>query len=84
MTFDWGYFIYILCWVLTVIIFLRAIVSWFTVNPRNPLVVILYRITEPILMPLRRIIPRIGAVDITPAIAIILLLILGRLAWWLL
>jgi YggT family protein len=84
MTFDWGYFIYILCWVLTIIIFLRAIVSWFTPNPSNPLVVILYRITEPLLMPLRRIIPRIGVMDITPLIAIALLLIIGRLAWWLL
>ena len=84
MTFDWGYFIYILCWVLTIVILLRAIVSWFTVNPSNPLVVILYRITEPILMPLRRIIPRIGVMDITPVIAIVLLLIIGRLAWWLL
>lgn len=84
MTFDWGYFIYILCWVLTIIIFLRAIVSWFAANPSNPLVVILYRITEPLLMPLRRIIPRIGVMDITPVIAIVLLLIIGRLAWWLL
>jgi len=84
VTFDWGYFIYVLCWVLTIIIFLRVIVFWFTPNPRNPLVVILYRITEPILMPLRRIIPRIGVMDITPVIAIALLLILGRLAWWLL
>lgn len=84
MTFDWGYFIYILCWVLTFIIFLRVIVFWFTPNPGNPLVVILYRITEPMLMPLRRIVPRIGVMDITPVIAIALLLILGRLAWWLL
>ncbi len=84
MTFDWGYFIYILCWVLTFIIFLRVIVFWFTPNPTNPLAVILYRITEPILMPLRRIVPRIGVMDITPVIAIALLLILGRLAWWLL
>lgn len=84
MTFDWGYFIYILCWVLTIIILLRAVVSWFTVNPSNPLVVILYRITEPILAPLRRIIPRIGVIDITPVIAIVLLLIIGNVARWLL
>ena len=84
MTFDWGYFIYILCWVLTVIIVLRAVVSWFTVNPSNPFVVILNRITEPILLPLRRIIPRIGMIDITPMIAIVLLLIIGNVARWLL
>ena len=84
MTFDWGRFIYILCWVLTAIIFLRAFVSWFPVNSRNPFVVILYRITEPILMPLRRIIPRVGVMDITPVVAIVLLLIIGNVARWLL
>ena len=84
MTFDWGYFIYILCWVLTIIIVLRAIVSWFPTNPSNPLVAILNRITEPILLPLRKIIPRIGMIDITPMIAIVLLLIIGNVARWLL
>ena len=84
MTFDWGYFVYILCWVLTLIIVLRALVSWFPINPRNPLVAILHRITEPILAPLRRIVPRIGMIDITPVIAIVLLLVIGNVAWRLL
>jgi YggT family protein len=84
VTFDWGRFIYILCWVLIAIIFLRAFISWFPVNPRNPFVVILYRITEPILMPLRRIIPRVGVMDITPMVAVVLLLIIGNVARWLL
>lgn len=51
MTFDWGYFIYILCWVLT-IIFVRAAVSWFPANPGNRFVATLYGIIEPILAPL--------------------------------
>lgn len=80
MTFDWGYFIYILCLVLTIIIFLRALVSWFPINPRSSLIVILYQITEPILAPLRRIIPRIGMFDITPIVAIIVLQAIGYLA----
>jgi YggT family protein len=84
VTFDWGYFIYILCWVLTIIIVLRAIVSWFPTNPGNPLVAILNRITDPILVPLRKIIPRIGMVDITPIIAVVLLMIIGNVARWLL
>lgn len=80
MTFDWGYFIFIVCWVVTIIILLRAFVSWFPVNPRSSLIAILYRITEPILAPLRRIIPRIGMFDITPIVAIILLQAIGILA----
>lgn len=66
-------FIYYLCQVLTVLIFLRAIISWFPVNPYSPLVSLLYRLTEPVLAPLRRLIPRVGMVDITPMIAIVIL-----------
>ena len=63
----------ILCEILTVVIILRAILSWFVTNPTNRLVIILNWMTEPILAPLRRIIPRTGMVDFTPLIAIILL-----------
>ena len=66
-------FIIILCHVLTIAMLARAFVSWFPVNPGNQLIVFLYQITEPILAPLRRIIPRIRMVDITPMIAVILL-----------
>jgi YggT family protein len=62
-----------LAWVLTGLIFFRAILSWFPIDPRNPLVTLLYEITEPILAPLRSVIPRIGMMDITPLAAIILI-----------
>ena len=72
-------FIVILCQVLTVAIFARAIVSWFPVNPGNQLIAFLYQITEPILAPLRRIIPQVGTIDLSPMVAIILLqVIAGR------
>jgi YggT family protein len=57
---------------------LRAIISWFALDPRNPLVEVLDQITEPILSPLRRIVPRIGMIDITPLVAIILLQVLSQ------
>ena len=64
--------------VLTALIFFRAILSWFPIDPRNPLVTVLYDITEPILAPLRNVLPRIGMMDITPLAAIILIQIIGR------
>ena len=67
------YFIRLLCEVLTLAIIFRAILSWFSPRPTNILAVILYRVTEPLLAPLRRIIPRIGMIDFTPMVAIILL-----------
>jgi len=63
----------ILCEILTVVIILRAILSWFMTNPTNRLVIILNHITEPILAPLRRVVPRAGMIDFTPMVAIILL-----------
>ena len=76
------YFLYYLFQVLTFAIFFRAILSWFTMNSRSPLLISVYRvfiqITEPIMAPLRRIIPTIGMVDITPIIAILLLQIIAQ------
>ena len=66
-----------LCQVYAFIIFLRAILSWFAISPYNPIVVFLDRITEPILAPLRRVIPRIGMIDITPMVAILMLIIIA-------
>ena len=67
----------LLCELLTVAIFLRAILTWFVTRP-NTLTMVLDRITEPILEPLRRIMPRTGMIDITPLVAIVLLQIISR------
>jgi len=69
-------FIDILFQVLTLAIVGRALLSWFPMRPGNPfyqLAVILHQITEPILAPLRRVIPTIGMLDISPLVAILLL-----------
>ena len=55
-------------------IFARAIVSWFPVDPNGPVVRALDAITEPILEPLRRVVPRVGMIDITPMVAILLII----------
>lgn len=62
-----------LCEVFTLVIIARVIVSWFSPRPTNRLAIILYQLTEPLLAPLRRIIPRVGMFDFTPLAAIILL-----------
>jgi len=72
-------FLSFLCEVLTIAIFLRAILSWVSPGTTNMLVNILYQVTEPILAPLRRIIPRIGMLDLSPLVAIILLQVIGSL-----
>jgi len=69
-----SYFLY----ALALAIFLRAILSWFPVDPRSPLVQILDQLTEPILSPLRRVVPRMGMIDITPMIATFILIFLAQ------
>ena len=60
-------------------IFIRAILSWFVRDPYNPIVRVLDSITEPILQPLRQVIPRMGMMDITPLVAIILLSVIASM-----
>ncbi len=73
-------FINIFAEVLSIAIFVRAIISWFPIGQGNALVVILNQITDPILLPLRRVIPPIGMMDITPLVAIILLRVISEMA----
>ncbi len=72
-------FIRLLCEVLALAIVFRAILSWFSPRPTNMLAIILHQVTEPILAPLRRIIPRVGMIDFTPLVAIILLQVISYL-----
>ena len=71
-------FISFVCSALAFIIFLRVILSWF-LRPYDPIMVFFYRITEPALAPLRRIIPRVGMIDITPMVAIFILILIPQL-----
>jgi len=72
-------FINIFFTILSLAILARVLLSWVRVNPFNPVVSLLDQITEPILGPLRRIIPPIGMIDITPIVALFLLRFLQRI-----
>jgi YggT family protein len=65
--------VYFLAQILTFAIFLRAILSWFPSPTTIPIIRVLDIVTEPILAPLRRVVPTIGMMDITPLVAIILI-----------
>jgi YggT family protein len=69
-----------------------AVLSWLiafnVVNMRNQFVAaiadFLYRVTEPVLRPIRSVLPNMGGIDISPVILIVGLLFLQRLIYWLL
>lgn len=71
--------VFILCQLLMWAIVIRALLSWFQISPDNFIIVILNYITEPILAPLRRIVPRIDMFDLTPMVAIVILVIITYL-----
>ena len=73
------YLIDIFFTLLSLAILARVLLSWVRVSPYHPAVELLYRITEPILAPLRRVIPSIGMMDISPIIALLLLQIIQEI-----
>ena len=58
------------------IVIIAAVISWVNPDPRNPIVQFLYRTTEPILRPFRKILPpgRTGGIDLSPILVILLIL----------
>jgi YggT family protein len=51
----------------------RSLLSLVRVSPYHPVMDFLLRITEPVLGPIRQIIPPIGPIDISPLVALLLL-----------
>ena len=59
-------------------IFLQAILSWVNPDPHNPVSSILYSLTAPILNPVKKLLPAMGGLDISPIFALIGLMFLKR------
>ena len=70
-------------WILVASAVLSWLVVFNVVNTRNQFVAmagdVLYRLTEPVLSPIRRVLPNFGGLDISPVVLILLLLFIKRL-----
>ncbi|VAV83900.1 Cell division integral membrane protein, YggT and half-length relatives [hydrothermal vent metagenome] len=69
----------VISWALTLymwILIARSILSWVNPDPYNPIVKFLYSVTEPVLYPIRRRIPYLGGLDLSPLILIMAILFL--------
>ena len=53
------------------IIIARAVLSWVSPDPYNPIVSFIYRVTEPVLQRTRTFIPDFGGIDISPIVVIL-------------
>ena len=71
-----GYVIYGLVSVYTMLVFVRIILSYTSLDYRNRMMRFLINVTEPLLGPLRRMVPTVGMLDISPLVAFVILWIL--------
>ncbi len=55
-----------------ILFIVRAVMSWFQPDPRQPVVAFIYRITDPMLDLIRRYIPSFGMMDLSPLIAVLI------------
>ena len=66
----------------TIVRLLRGVMSWFPPSSsQSPMASVqrwLYKVTEPVLAPIRRTLPPMGGLDLSPMLLLIALQILGR------
>jgi YggT family protein len=68
--------IFAILWIIQWLVIVAAMISWVSPDPRNPIVQFLYRSTEPLLRPFRRLLPpaRTGGIDFSPILVILVIL----------
>jgi YggT family protein len=66
------YFLYLLIAAMVV----RALLSWFPISPRNQFVQFVSRITDPLIQPVRRVVPPLGMLDLSSMIVIVILYVM--------
>jgi len=54
----------------------RAVISWVNADPHNPIVRFLIQVTDPLLMRIRRYVPPMGGMDLSPMILILAIVFL--------
>ena len=75
-----GSAIKVICYAMLVVIFVRVAFSWIGPNPRNALFRLCYDLSEPILRPIRNLLPTSMGIDFSPMIVGFALLLVVRLA----
>ena len=71
-------FLSLLINILWLAVLVQVLLSWFVQGRTNGFILMLNQLTDPILVPLRRVVPSLGMFDITPMIALFALAILNQ------
>jgi len=59
-----------------IIVFARVVISWVNADPYNPIVRFLIQATEPVLYRIRRVLPPLGGLDLSPMVLILAIIFL--------
>jgi YggT family protein len=63
----------------SLVVLVAVILSWIQLDRRNPLAAIVFTLTEPVLEPIRQVLPPMGGLDLSPMVLLIALQILKGL-----
>ena len=63
----------------SLVVLAAVVMSWVRVDLRNPLARIVHSLTEPVLAPIRRVLPVVGGLDFSPMVVLLALRVLRRL-----
>ena len=74
-------FVKLLSTLLWVLILARVLISWTNPQGGGPVTAFVYQFTEPILAPIRRLIPPTSGIDWSPLIAMLILSVISRVVY---
>ncbi|MBE3598102.1 MAG: YggT family protein [Limnochordaceae bacterium] len=74
-----GLLVYRLLALYSWILLARVLVSWLPVDPYHPAVRFLRDVTEPVLAPIRRVLPPVPGIDYSPIVAFLLIMVVQRI-----
>ena len=75
-------FVLILTQILWIALLVRVVLSWFNIGPSSPIYPIAniaHQVTEPLLAPIRRVLPEFGMFDFSPIVAFLLITLVQRI-----
>ena len=70
-----------LLYLFIIVLFIRVIFSWISPYPTNPVYRVTYQVTEPVLGPVRRVLPPMSGIDLSPLIVtLVIYFVIGLVA----
>ena len=76
---GFGTIIWMFVNIYSLVILARVLMSWVNIDPYSPLARVIFDLTEPVLAPVRNMLPPSAGLDFSPIIVMVLLQILGQI-----